>query len=155
VLALSGAKGGGPFPSLDLGLLRQGFDEKFWAHIRCAQAAVASIRKDGSITFVSAVSARRAAPGTAGLAAINAAIEALAPVLAVELKPLRVNAVSPGLIVTPGGSSCPRSRSARFSPTTPPGRVSQPEDVAAAIAFLIADSFICGDVLVCDGGLAG
>lgn len=101
VLALSGAAGGGPFRTLDLAALRSGFEAKFWAHVAAAQAALPTLRTDGSLTFVSAISARMANPGTAGLAAINAAIEALVPTLAKELAPLRVNAVSPGVIDTP------------------------------------------------------
>jgi NAD(P)-dependent dehydrogenase (short-subunit alcohol dehydrogenase family) len=55
------------------------------------------LRPDGSLTFITAGSAGAAIPGTAGLAAVNAAVEAMVPVLAVELAPARVNAVSPGI----------------------------------------------------------
>jgi len=51
--------------------------------------------------LVSAISARASMPGTAGLAAINAAVEGVVQPLAVELAPIRVNAVSPGLVNTP------------------------------------------------------
>ena len=111
----------------------------------------------GSMTFVSAISARAANPGTSGLAAINSAIEGLVKPLAVELRPRRVNAVSPGVIDTPWWSWMPddqkQSTFARFAAATPVGRVGRPEDVAQAIVFLIGNSFMTGCVLECDGGL--
>ncbi len=54
----------------------------------------------GSITLVTAGSAQSALPGTAGLAAVNGALEAAVAPLAAELAPRRVNAVSPGVIET-------------------------------------------------------
>lgn len=111
----------------------------------------------GSITFVSAVSAHAAAPWTAGIGSANAAVAALAPILAAELKPLRVNGVSPGVIDTPWWDAFPeeqrRAMFADYAGKTPVGRIGRPEDVAQAIAFLINDSFMSGHVLICDGGL--
>lgn len=101
VLALSGGKGAGPFAQVEPEDLRSGFEAKFWAHFALAQESLAYLSRTGSITFVSAISARAANPGTAGLSAINSAIEGLVRPLAVELKPRRVNAVSPGVVDTP------------------------------------------------------
>jgi len=101
VVALSGGKGAGPFATLPLAELREGFDTKFFPHVQVAQLGLGTLRAGGSITFVSAISARRPRPGLAGLAAINGAIEAMVPALAQELRPTRVNAVSPGVIDTP------------------------------------------------------
>jgi NAD(P)-dependent dehydrogenase (short-subunit alcohol dehydrogenase family) len=157
VLALSSRKGFGAFASIDPVEVRQGFDEKFMPHFACAQAALPQLRKDGSITFVSAVSAQGAMPGTAGISAANAAVAALVPVLAVELKPLRVNGVLPGVIDTPwwdfldAGQKAPAF--ADFASRTPVGRVGQPDDVAQAIIFLIDCGFVSGHNLLCDGGL--
>ena len=89
-----------PFAALDLNEVRRGFEEKVLPHLSCAQAALPTIRKDGSITFIAAVSAQMAAPGTVGLAAANGALSVVAPILAAELRPLRVNAVSPGVVDT-------------------------------------------------------
>jgi NAD(P)-dependent dehydrogenase (short-subunit alcohol dehydrogenase family) len=81
----------------------------------------------------------------------------LVPILAVELKPLRVNGVSPGVIDTPWWGAFPeepkRAMFGDYAAKTPVGRVGRPEDVAQAIAFLIGDSFMTGHMLVCDGGL--
>jgi NAD(P)-dependent dehydrogenase (short-subunit alcohol dehydrogenase family) len=157
VLALSGARGGGPFASVEISEVRGGFEQKVFPHFATAQAALPFLPIDGSITFVSAVSAQAAFPGTAGLAAANAAIEALVPVLAVELKPIRVNCVSPGVIDTPWWDFLPdeqrRAAFADYAARTPVGRVGKAEDVAKAIAFLISNDFMTGHTIVCDGGL--
>ena len=121
-----------------------------------AQAALLVLRDDGSLTFVTAGSAGSSRPGTAGLAAVNAAVEAMVPVLAVELAPIRVNAVSPGVIDTPwwDGADPEVRRQAfdTFAATAPAGRVGRPEDVAEAIGFLIDGTFTTGVVLPVDGG---
>jgi NAD(P)-dependent dehydrogenase (short-subunit alcohol dehydrogenase family) len=157
VLALGSGKGVGPFATVSLADVRAGFEEKVYAHFGAAQAALPFLSRDGSITFISAVSGQAAVPGTAGIGAANAAVAALVPILAAELRPLRVNAVSPGVIDTPWWDFLTIDQRmaafAEFAAKTPVGRVGQPEDVAQAIAFLIADSFVSGQTIICDGGM--
>lgn len=157
VIALSGGKGAGPLDRVTPQELRSGFDAKFWVHFGLARDALSTLSPDGSITFVTAISARAANPGTAGLAAINAAIEGLVKPLAVELRPRRINAVAPGVIDTPWWSWMPEDQKqatfARFSRATPAGRIGRPQDVAQAIVFLVGNTFMTGCVLECDGGL--
>jgi NAD(P)-dependent dehydrogenase (short-subunit alcohol dehydrogenase family) len=157
VLALGSNKGVGPFASIDLADVKLGFEEKVYAHFATAQAALPFLNPMGSITFVSGLAALTAMPGTAGIGAANAAVAALVPILAVELKPLRVNGVCPGVIDTPWWAAIPEEQKqalfAQFGAKTPVGRVGQPEDIAKAIAFLIGDDFMSGHMLVCDGGL--
>jgi NAD(P)-dependent dehydrogenase (short-subunit alcohol dehydrogenase family) len=157
VLALGSGKGAGPFASVPLADVKAGFEEKVYAHFATAQAALPRLRKDGSLTFISAVTAQAAMPGTAGIGAANAAVAALVPILAAELHPLRVNAVSPGVVDTPWWDFLTDEQKvpvfADYAAKTPVGRVGKPEDVAQAIAFLISDSFMNGHMIVCDGGL--
>lgn len=157
VLALGSGKGVGPFASVSIADVRQGFEEKVYPHFAAAQAAIPFLRKDGSITFISAVSAQAAVPGTAGIGAANAAVAALVPILAAELRPLRVNGVSPGVVDTPWWDFLPSEQRAAaftdYAAKTPVGRVGKPEDVAQAIAFLISDTFMSGHMIICDGGL--
>jgi len=157
VVALSGGKGAGPIERVSQQDLRSGFDGKFWVHFALAQESLPHLSSQGSITFVSAISARAANPGTAGLAAINSAIEGMVKPLAVELRPRRVNAVSPGVIDTPWWNwmSEDQKQAAfeKFARATPVGRTGRPDDVAQAIVFLIGNSFMTGCVLECDGGL--
>ncbi len=156
VIAVSGAGGAGAFPSLDLDALRNGFEGKFWPQVAIAQASLDTLQRDGSLTFITAGSARAAFPETAGLAAINGALNAMVPSLALELRPLRVNAVSPGIIATSWWDQVPAQFRDTFfaqtAATVPVGRVGQPEDVAQAIVFLIQNSFMTGTIIDCDGG---
>ncbi|WBO64677.1 SDR family oxidoreductase [Streptomyces camelliae] len=156
VLALSGSKGGGPFAELDLTELAAGFDGKFWPHVQALQAALPALRRDGSVTLVTAASARAALPGTAGLAAINGALESLVPPLAVELAPLRINAVSPGVVDTPWWDAVPAEQRQSlfdgFAAITPVGRVGRPEDIARAVHLLATNGFLTGVVLEATGG---
>lgn len=156
VVCASGAKGGGPFRTLDLADLRAGFDGKFWPQVNALQAALPTIRSSGSITLVSAISSRALQPGTAGLAAINMAIEAMIPILASELRPLRVNAVAPGVIDTPWWNHVPQTERQKLfdqmGAAVPAGRVGQPADIAQAIIMLMNNGFMTGTVIDCDGG---
>ena len=157
VLAASGGAGAGEFAKLDLQALRRGFEAKFWPQIEAAQASLGTLRRGGSITFVTAISARIANPGTAGLGAINGAIEAMLGTLARELQPTRVNAVSPGVVDTPWWNQVPADFKERVfrdqRETLPAGRVGQPQDIAHAIRFLVENSFMTGAVIECDGGM--
>ena len=157
VLSLSGKSGGGPFANLNINQLKQGFESKFFAYFMAAQSGLNTISKNGSIIFITASSARTSYPGTSGLAAINGALESMVPTLALELKPIRVNAVSPGIIETPWWNMWPKEQRQdvfnRISTSTPTGRVGQPEDIAHAIVFLLENTFMTGTVIECDGGI--
>ncbi len=156
VLAHSGGKGAGPFRSLDLADLVDGLQQKLLAQLRAAQAALPRLTPEASITFVSAASAGAAIPGSAGLAAINAALEAVVPVLAVELAPIRVNAVSPGMVDTPWWDALPAEVKAGYFEHArtrfPVRRVGRPEDLAEVIATVAANPYMTGTVVTCDGG---
>jgi NAD(P)-dependent dehydrogenase (short-subunit alcohol dehydrogenase family) len=84
-------------------------------------------------------------------------VAAFVPILSAELRPLRVNGVSPGVIDTPWwdfmAEDQKRAVFTEYGAKSPVGRVGKPEDVAQAIAFLIHNTFVTGHVLLCDGGL--
>lgn len=157
VIALSGAKGGGKFADLSLQDLRDGFEGKFWPHLNTLQAALPYVSKGGSITLVTAVSAISQQPGVSGLAAINGALELMIPSIAREIQPLRINAVSPGVINTPWWDFLPASAKQEafngYAAETPVGRVGEPEEVAETILFLMGNGNITGTIIRCYGGL--
>jgi NAD(P)-dependent dehydrogenase (short-subunit alcohol dehydrogenase family) len=154
--ASPGAVGASPIAALDEDALRQAFEGKVFAHIKAIQAALPRLRPDGSVTIVTAASARAAFPGTTALAGANGALEAIVAPLAVELAPLRVNAVSPGVIDTHWWHGMPgEQRRAYFDAVaagSPVRRVGTPEDVAEAIVYLAGAGFVTGSVLECTGG---
>lgn len=156
VLSVSGSSGAGHFRDLAIDDLRKGFEGKFWPQISCAKAALPALKPAGSITFVGAISSRALKPGTAGLAAINAALEAMVPILASELRPTRVNAVVPGVVNTPWWSRVPEAAKKelfeQLASEVAVGRVGKPEDLASAIMFLTQNTFVTGTILDCDGG---
>jgi NAD(P)-dependent dehydrogenase (short-subunit alcohol dehydrogenase family) len=148
----------GTLADMDLGTLGEAFATKFLGAAQAIQAALPRLARDGSITLVSAGSAQSPIPGTAGLAAVNGAVEVLVPTLALELAPIRVNCVSPGVVdtewwdrVVPAGQRA--EALAGFVGQTPVGRVGRPEDVAEVITMLVRNGFMTGTVIPVDGGL--
>jgi NAD(P)-dependent dehydrogenase (short-subunit alcohol dehydrogenase family) len=114
----------------------------------------------GRIVNVASLAAHTANSHQAAYAASKGGVVALSRVMAFELAPhgILVNAVSPGPIDTELAARMltPAARVAREQ-RIPQGRLGRPEEVAAAIAFLLYDdaSYINGTVLVIDGGLVG
>lgn len=119
-------------------------------------ARFATIRAGGSMTFLTGLAAYRPAPGTVMVATVNAALEGMVKALAVELAPLRVNGVSPGVTATPGWDFLPGAdRDALFAQlreSLPARRIGAPEDLAAATMLMMTNPFITGTVLDVDGG---
>jgi NAD(P)-dependent dehydrogenase (short-subunit alcohol dehydrogenase family) len=156
VVTLSGAEGAGPIATLDLDTLRGAFDAKFWGHVTTIQAVLPRLAPSGSITLVSAISARASLPGTAGLAAINGAIESMVKPLAVELAPIRVNAVSPGLVDTPWWDGMPedarREYFAQSAAALPARHIATADDIAEVVAVAATNANLTGTVIETDGG---
>jgi NAD(P)-dependent dehydrogenase (short-subunit alcohol dehydrogenase family) len=157
VLAFSGSKGGGEFKTLELGELRDGFEQKFWPQLEVLQAALSHMRSDGSVTFITAISGTARLPGSSGLAAMNGALEIMVPILAKELKPMRVNAVSPGVIDTPWWDFLPADVKqgifADFSRQVLVGRIGRAKEVADTVLFVLENEYINGTVIGCHGGI--
>ena len=156
VITASGAALG-RFLEIDTAEARRFFDSKFWGPYAVARRAAPQIRPAGSITFFSGAAGSRASPGFSCGSAINAAVEALSRTLSVELAPVRVNTVSPGLVDTPIWHSIVSSseRDALFADTAaklPAGRIGRPEEIADAVLFLIRNAYTTGTTLFVDGG---
>jgi NAD(P)-dependent dehydrogenase (short-subunit alcohol dehydrogenase family) len=143
---------------LSLEKLRDTFEGKFWVQMAVAHRGAARVKRGGSITFVSGGAAHRALIGMVNIAAVNGAIEAAVPPLARELAPTRVNAVSPGTLDTGYWRGVPDDQReaifARTAEALPAGRVGTGADIAAAMLFLVLNTFVTGVVLPVDGGIA-
>jgi NAD(P)-dependent dehydrogenase (short-subunit alcohol dehydrogenase family) len=156
VLSIGGTSTIGPYRQMSEEALRQTFEGKYWAFQRTTLAALPFMQQ-GSITWVTGAASRAAIPGMSALAASNGALAAMVGPLARELAPIRVNAVSPGFIDTPyWGRAMPDDVRAKTYDTmaamVPVQRVGTPGDVAAAIGLCVANGFITGAVIDCDGG---
>ena len=143
-------------PELELPAVMRVVESKFIAPLLIAQHGASVLSSGGSLTFTSGIAAYRPAARGTVVAAINAALEGLVRALAVELAPLRVNAVSPGWVDTPIWRFVAGDRKAEvlggMAERLPVGRVGRPEDIADAIAFLIGNGFTTGEVLHVEGG---
>ncbi|KUY76014.1 SDR family oxidoreductase [Burkholderia sp. RF4-BP95] len=144
----------GPVRALPLADAQAAMDSKFWGAYRVARSI--DIAPGGSLTFVSGYLSVRPNASSVLQGAINAALEALARGLALELAPVRVNAVSPGLIATPlWDKLAPDARDAMYAGAAqrlPARRVGQPEDVANAIVYLATTPYATGSTVLIDGG---
>ena len=147
---------GGPFLSLDIATAQADFQSKFWGQYLAAKYGAPRLRPGGSIVLFAGMWSQRPPAGVATVAAINGAIESLARALAVELAPIRVNAVSPGLIDTPIFSGMPaaqkEARFKGFADVAPVRRVGKPEEVAQTVLYLMTNTFTTGSTLYVDGG---
>jgi NAD(P)-dependent dehydrogenase (short-subunit alcohol dehydrogenase family) len=149
------------FAELDLATLRRVIDVNLVGCMLCSQEAVRrwSGSGGGAIVNVSSIAAVTGSPGEyVHYAATKAAVEAFTRGLAREVARdgIRVNAVTPGTdapgIPAAGGDP---ERPARVAPRIPLGRVGRPEEIAAAVLWLLSDdaSYATGSVLTVAGGL--
>jgi len=130
-----------------------------WLCMSLVQAALkAGLGAGGSIVNLSAIGTRKHFAPAAIYSASKAALDGLTESLALELGPLgiRVNAVAPGLTLTPTTQFmlADEAMQARQAAAVPLGRIGLPEDIANAVTFLLSDeaSYITGVVLDVDGG---
>lgn len=144
----------GPFKSVSMDDVRATMESKFWGAWRVARAA--EIRPGGSLTLVTGYLSVRPRPGAAIVSAANGALESLTRSLALELAPVRVNAVSPGTIDTPIRAAMPeaarRDMLAKTAAALPVGRVGEGADIAQQILTFMTVGFATGSVIYIDGG---
>ncbi|MDF3834331.1 SDR family oxidoreductase [Cupriavidus basilensis] len=129
-------------------------DSKFWGAYRVAR--LVPVRAGGSLTLVSGFLGMRPSKTSVLQGAINAALESLGRGLALELSPVRVNTVSPGLIATPLwdrlDAATRQSMYESVAARLPAQRIGQPEDVANAILYLAGTGYATGSTVLVDGG---
>jgi NAD(P)-dependent dehydrogenase (short-subunit alcohol dehydrogenase family) len=144
----------GPFKTVAMEDVRATMEGKFWGAWRVAREA--EIRTGGSLTFVTGFLSVRPRPNSAIISAANGALESLARALALELAPVRVNAVSPGVIDTPIRAAMPEAARkemlAKTASALPVGRVGMAEDIAQQIASFMNNGFATGSIVYVDGG---
>lgn len=156
VATAGGAVQYAPFVGTETSVANTVLGGKFWVQYNVAKHGAGHINPGGSITLFSGIFSRRPPKGFAALAANNGAIEALGRALAVELAPIRVNVISPGLVDTPLYHAMPEEqRKSMFAATAealPVGRVGRPDDVAETMLYLMQNGYTTGCVVDVDGG---
>jgi NAD(P)-dependent dehydrogenase (short-subunit alcohol dehydrogenase family) len=145
-----------PLEQVSMEEARSLFDVRFWGAVAAVKHAAPRIRAGGSVVLTSGTIGVRPAAGAALVAGGSAAIEGLARGLAVELAPVRVNAVRPGAIRTPLWDAVPEPRRTAvlgaLAERTITKTVGQPDQIAAAHLYLMDNQFVTGTVLTVDGG---
>lgn len=157
-----------PIADLERTVFDRVLDVNFAAAVRLTAALLPALRRATAprVVFVSSIQAEHAEAGSLAYGASKAALNAAARTLAVELAAdgVLVNAVAPGFVDTPmarraeGGTEYDTDRFRRLyleGGRLPLGRPARPEEVAHAVAFLLApeNTYITGHTLVVDGGL--
>ncbi|MDR5856053.1 SDR family oxidoreductase [Caballeronia sp. LZ062] len=135
---------------------QRAFEVRYWGALKAVKYGAPLIRENGSITLTSGVASSRPLPAWTIPSSILGAIESLTRTLAVELAPLRVNAVAPGVLRTEmWNSMSDADRQGLYdfiAEKMPVRRVGEARDVARTYLYLMQQGFSTGQVVVVDGG---
>ena len=136
--------------AMDLVQARQAFELRYFGALGAVSAAVPRLRPGGSVVLTTGAAGDRPGPGWSVAASICGAMDSLVRALAVELAPLRVNAVKPGVVRTPlWRDALDYAEAANHLPVQ---RVGEPEDIAAAYVYLMNQPYATGSIVSVDGG---
>jgi NAD(P)-dependent dehydrogenase (short-subunit alcohol dehydrogenase family) len=142
--------------STDLQQARRAFELRYWAALAAVKYGSPYLRKGGSVVLTTGIAGQRPQKGWVIAASVCGTIEALTRALAVELAPIRVNAVSPGVVRTNLWQTMSASERERLyesvGKSLPVGRVGEASDIAQAYLFLMQEGFATGQTVVVDGG---
>ncbi|HXO82898.1 MAG TPA: SDR family oxidoreductase [Mycobacterium sp.] len=156
VVSTASARARGKLADLQRQNLLQSFDTKVIGPTMLAKHFASQINPGGSFVLFSGVHAFKLNVGYLGVGITNGAVDFLARWLAVELAPIRVNAISPGVIDTGAwdamGDDGKRDYFEHIAAHNPAGRIGTPDDIAAAVLFAMTNTFMTGVTLKIDGG---
>ena len=156
VVSTASARARGRVADLDRDAIRLSFDTKVIGPLMLAKHLVPRMNEGGSFVLFSGVAAAKIAVGTLGVAITNAAADTLARSLALELAPIRVNAISPGVIDTGAwdafGEQGKADYCADIRARNPARRIGTPQDIAEGVLFAMTSTFLTGQTLHIDGG---
>jgi NAD(P)-dependent dehydrogenase (short-subunit alcohol dehydrogenase family) len=157
VVTLAGTHANGTIAELPTDVLAGPVDNRFWGPVHVFKYAAPKMT-DGSITICTGAGVARPRKGAAIVAAACSGSELLAQAMALELAPIRVNVIRPGIVDTPllermtGGNAA--AMIAGMAKRIPVGRVATADDIADAIAFLMTNTYMDGAILTIDGGFS-
>jgi NAD(P)-dependent dehydrogenase (short-subunit alcohol dehydrogenase family) len=146
----------GELGATDVEQARHFFDLRFWGAFMAAKHGSGNIRPGGSIVLTSGLAGQRPNKGWTIVASICSAAEGLTRALAVELAPIRVNLVCPGLVKTElWDNMSEQDRNTRYQAAgqnLPVGQVGEAQDLAETYLYLMRERFSTGQVVIVDGG---
>jgi NAD(P)-dependent dehydrogenase (short-subunit alcohol dehydrogenase family) len=156
VVSTASARARGKLADLQRQNLLQSFDTKVIGPTMLAKHFTSQINPGGSFVLFSGVHAFKHNVGYLGVGITNGAVDFLTRWLAVELAPIRVNAISPGVIDTGAwdamGDNGKRDYFQQIAAHNPTGRIGTPDDIAAGVLFAMTNTFMTGMTLKIDGG---
>jgi NAD(P)-dependent dehydrogenase (short-subunit alcohol dehydrogenase family) len=156
VVSTASARARGHIADLDRDAVRLSFDTKVIGPLMLAKHLAPRMSEDGSFVIFSGVAATKIAVGTMAVAITNAAADTLARSLALELAPIRVNAISPGVIDSGAwddfGEQGKADYFADISARNPARRIGTPDDIVQGVLFALTNTFLTGQTLHIDGG---
>ncbi len=156
VVSTASARARGKLADLQRQSLQRSFDTKVIGPTMLAKHFASQINPGGSFVLFSGVHAFKHNVGYLGVGITNGAVDFLTRWLAVELAPIRVNAISPGVIDTGAwdamGEDGKHDYFEHIAAQNPAGRIGMPDDIAAAVLFAMTNTFMTGVTLRVDGG---
>ena len=156
VVSTGSARVRGRIADLDREAVRLSFDTKVIGPLMLAKHFAPRMTDSGSFVLFSGVAATKITVGTMAVAITNAAADTLARSLALELAPIRVNAISPGVVDTGAWDALGEQGKADYfadvSARNPVRRIGTVDDIAAAVLFAMTSTFLTGQTLHIDGG---
>ncbi len=139
-------------PDLDLTQARELFTVRFWGALAAVKHGCRTIAPNGSITLTSGMLGHRPMKGAPMATALGGAVEHLTYGLAIDLAPVRVNAVCPGFILTDQVKQMPAAMLESMVAPLPLPRGAVPAEAAQAYIYLMLNGYVTGQILPIDGG---
>jgi NAD(P)-dependent dehydrogenase (short-subunit alcohol dehydrogenase family) len=156
VVSTASARARGHLADLDRDAVRLSFDTKVIGPLLLAKHLAPRMGQRGSFIIFSGVAASKIAVGTLAVAITNGAADVLARSLALELAPIRVNAISPGVIDTGAWDALGEEGKTNYfeeiARRNPAHRIGTTHDIANGVLFAMTNTFLTGVTLHIDGG---
>ncbi len=152
--ATGGERAVGPFKDMSLEGF-QGSFRKLWGYTNSVQAALPHLASNAAIVLVGGAPARKCPPGYSAISTVGNAVEGFCRAIAVEIAPMRINVVAPGVIDTPMFPVQGEDRDKFLAAATANYLIKRPgraEEVADAVLFALGNGFVTGTTIDVEGG---
>lgn len=129
---------------------------RYWSVLKLIQCSYKQINQGGTITLTSGTTVKRPLSGWSPLSGVAGAVETVTRNLALDMAPLRVNCVVPGVVDTPLWQGMPNEAKEKmfeeYAKKYPVGHVGKPEEIAEAYLYVFRCTYLTGTSLFFDGG---